>query len=60
MSTTRSKLGSQLFKLAAQVYEPGNEIRKELGNMLFKLAAKVSPDKPAPTTKKLVGKKKTK
>lgn len=63
MDKQRTRLGNMLFKMAKKIYpagKDGNEFMKEWGDLLFKAAAKVSPDKPAPTTKKLVGKKKTK
>lgn len=47
MNNYRSWLGNKLFKLAADLYVPGNSVRMKMGNAMFKLAASVSPDKPA-------------
>lgn len=46
MNNYRSWLGNKLFKLARDLYVPGNKVRMEMGNAMFKLAAQVSPDKP--------------
>lgn len=52
MNKYRTWLGNKLFKLADDLYLPGNSARKNMGNFFFGLAAKVSPDKPKKTTRK--------
>lgn len=60
MNNYRSWLGNKLFKLAADLYVPGNSVRMKMGDAMFKLAARISPDKEMkvkkPTVKKAVKK----